>query len=74
MPDHAVVRPEPPDQSAFFNLVIALGLLFNHVAFQYTKAGWPSRAMKGLAWAWMGLMMLMTVWVFVGWMTPAPRG
>ena len=61
------------DQTAFFNLVIALGLLFNHVAFQYTKTGWPSTVMKGLAWVWMGLMILMTVWVVVGWMTPAPR-
>jgi hypothetical protein len=62
------------DQTTFFILIISLGLLFNHVAHLYAKTGWPSRVMKGLVWVWMGVMMLMTVWVFAGWMTPAPRG
>jgi hypothetical protein len=69
-----VVRLGGFDRSALFSLVIVLGLLINLVALKYTKAGWPSRVMNGLVWAWMGLGTLMMVWVFVGWMTPAPRG
>jgi hypothetical protein len=36
----------------YVNLVIALMLLLNHIAIHYTKAGWPSRVMKGIACAW----------------------
>ena len=34
------------------NLVIALALLFNHIAYQLTKRGWLSRVMKTIAWIW----------------------
>jgi len=62
------------NQSAFLNLFLVLGLLFNLVALKYTKAGWPNRVMQGLAWLWISLALVMMIWVFVGWMTPAPRG
>ena len=32
--------------------MIALGLLFNHIALYFTKKGWPSRVMKTIACFW----------------------
>ena len=34
-------------------LVVCLMLLFNHVAYNFTKAGWKHRVMKTVAWTWM---------------------
>ena len=37
------------------NLVVALMLLFNHIAFSITTKGWPSRIMKTVSVIWMVL-------------------
>ncbi len=37
------------------NLMIALMLLFNHIAYNFTKTGWKSRVMKTIAWMWVAL-------------------
>ena len=34
------------------NLVVALMILFQHIAFYFTKTGWPSRVMKTITWIW----------------------
>ena len=36
----------------YVNLVVALGLLFHHIAFYFTKTGWPSLVMKTIAGIW----------------------
>ncbi len=46
------------------NLMIALMLLFNHIAFNFTKTGWKSRVMKIVAWVW---MILVFVYVYISW-------
>ena len=46
------------------NLVVALMLLFNHVAFHFTKAGWISRVMKIAAGIWAVLGLVYIFWVF----------
>ena len=46
------------------NLVVALMLLFNHVAFHFTKAGWTSRVMKIAAGIWAVLGLVYIFWVF----------
>ena len=46
------------------NLVVALMLLFNHIAFHFTKAGWISRVMKIAAGVWAILGLVYIFWVF----------
>ena len=36
----------------YSSLAVPLTMLFNHIAFQYTKRGWKSKVMKGFAAAW----------------------
>ena len=40
------------DYDQYANLLVALMLLFNHIAWQFTKKGWLSRVMKTIAWTW----------------------
>lgn len=46
------------------NLVVALMLLFNHVAIFFTKAGWMSRVMKIVSGIWAVLGLIYIFWVF----------
>ena len=46
------------------NLVVALMLLFNHIAFHFTKAGWMSRVIKITAGIWAVLGLVYIFWVF----------
>ena len=42
------------------SLIIVLILLFNHIAYQFTKKGWLSRVMKTIAWIWIAF-----VWAYL---------
>lgn len=46
------------------NMVVALMLLFNHIAFHFTKVGWISRVMKITAGIWAVLGLVYIFWVF----------
>ena len=46
------------------NLVVALMLLFNHIAFHFTKAGWMSHVIKITAGIWAVLGLVYIFWVF----------
>ena len=46
------------------NLLIALMLLFNHIAIFFTKTGWKSRVMKTVAYAW---IVLVFVYLYISW-------
>ena len=45
------------------NLVVALMLLFNHIAFDFTTSGWQSRVMKTTAVIWIVLVFAYGFWV-----------
>ena len=45
------------------NLVIGLMLLFNHIAYNFTKTGWKSRVMKTVAGVWTVLGLVYIFWV-----------
>ena len=45
------------------NVVVVLMLLFNHLAFQYTKTGWPIKIMKNHAFCWLAFGMIYLAWV-----------
>ena len=42
--------------------MITLMLLFNHIAYHFTKQGWINRVMKTIAWTW-----IMFVWAYILW-------
>ena len=46
------------------NLVVALMLLFNHIAISFTKTGRKSRVMKIIAGIWAVLGLIYIFWVF----------
>ena len=46
------------------NLVVALMLLFNHIALFFTKTGWISHVMKIAAGIWAVLGLVYIFWVF----------
>jgi hypothetical protein len=54
----------------YLNLVVSLMLLFNHIAFQYTKTGWQSKVMKSVAMAWLafGIVYILCL----AWWVPPP--
>ena len=46
------------------NLIVALMLLLNHIAFSFIKTGWKSRVMKIVAGIWAVLGLVYIFWVF----------
>ena len=52
------------DYDQYGNLIIALVLLFNHIAYQLTKRGWLSRVMKTIAWIWIVFGFAYIFWIF----------
>ena len=46
------------------NVLIALTLLFNHIAFNFTKTGRTSRVMKMVALAW---IVVVSIYIYISW-------
>ena len=46
------------------NVLIALTLLFNHIAFNFTKTGRKSRVMKMVALAW---IVVVSIYIYISW-------
>ncbi len=44
--------------------MVTLMLLFNHIAYQFTKKGWLSRVMKTIAWIWIVFVCVYLFWFF----------
>ena len=44
--------------------MVTLMLLFNHIAYQFTKKGWLSRVMKMVAWVWLVFVSAYIFWIF----------
>ena len=42
--------------------MVTLMLLFNHIAYQFTKKGWLSRVMKTIAWIWIVFVCVYMFW------------
>ena len=47
------------------SLVVALMLLFNHIAFNFTKTGWKSRVIKTAAFIWIAFGSAYILWVVI---------
>ena len=52
------------DRFRFSNLVAPLMLLFNHLAYNFTKKGWLSHVMKTIAWIWVAFGCAYLFWFF----------
>ena len=46
----------------YANLIVALMLLFNHIAYNFIKTGWKNRVMRTVAWTWMVLGFVYILW------------
>ena len=51
------------EHQSYMGLVIALILLFNHIAYFLTTKGWKSIVMKIVAWVWIGLGFVYFFWI-----------
>ena len=56
-----MIRTDYPDDK-FSNIVVVLMLLFNHIAFVYTKSGLASKIMKTIALAW---LIIGSIYIFI---------
>ena len=54
-------RSYPP---AYLSFMVVLGVLFNHIAWHFTKKGRLNRVMKTVAWAWMLFVVGYLFWLF----------
>ena len=48
----------------YLSFMAMLGVLFNHIAWHFTKKGWPSRVMKTVAWIWLVIVVGYLFWLF----------
>ncbi len=58
------VSSDQLDRVMYANVVIALMLLFNHVAFHITKKGWASRVMITVSAIWTVFGLAYVIWAF----------
>ena len=57
----------PPQNYSYHNYLGPITLLiviFNHIAWNFTKRGWLSRVMKTIAWLWMVFVVAYLFWFF----------
>ena len=52
------------DSPVNLSSMVVLGVLFNHIAWHFTKKGRLSRVMKTIAWIWMGFVLAYLFWFF----------
>jgi hypothetical protein len=50
-----LIRADYP-YSKFGNTFVALMLVFNHIAYFYTRTGLASKIMKSIAWVWIAVV------------------
>ena len=60
---HHILKWRDFASDEYGNLVIALMLLFNHIAYNFTKTGWKSRVMKTVARLWIVIGLVYIFWV-----------
>ncbi len=54
------------DYHAYLGIILTLMLLFNHIAYHFTKKGWLSRVMKTIAWTWIVFVFAYLFWLGLG--------
>lgn len=59
-----LLRSRNFDYDQYGGPVIALILLFNHIAYYFTTEGWKSVVMKTIAWVWIAFGLVYFFWIF----------
>ena len=59
-----LLRSRNFDYDQYGGPVIALILLFNHIAYDFTTEGWKSIVMKTIAWVWIAFGLVYFFWIF----------
>ena len=57
----------PPQNYSYHNYlgpITLLMVILNHIAWNFTKRGWPSRVMKTIAWIWIAFVCVYLFWFF----------
>ena len=57
----------PPQNYSYHNYlgpITLLMVILNHIAWNFTKRGWPSRVMKTIAWIWIVFVCVYLFWCF----------
>ena len=52
------------DSHTYLLPMVTLMLLFNHIAYHFTKKGWINRVMKTIAWTWIVVGWAYILWIF----------
>ena len=59
-----VLPPQSYNYHSYLVPITLLMLLFNHIAWNFTKRGRLSRVMKTIAWIWMAFVVAYLFWFF----------
>ena len=59
-----LLPPQSYDYHSYLGPITLLMVIFNHIAWNFTKKGRLSRVMKTIAWIWMGFVGAYLFWFF----------
>ena len=59
-----VLPPQSYNYHSYLGPITLLMVLFNHIAWNFTKRGWLSRVMKTIAWIWIVFVCVYLFWFF----------
>ena len=59
-----VLPPQSYNYHSYLAPITLLMVLFNHIAWNFTKRGRLSRVMKTIAWIWMAFVVVYLFWFF----------
>ena len=59
-----VLPPQSYNYHSYLAPITLLMVLLNHIAWNFTRRGWPSRVMKTIAWVWIVFVCAYLFWFF----------
>ena len=59
-----VMPPQSYNYHSYLAPITLLMVLLNHIAWNFTRRGWPSRVMKTIAWIWIVFVCAYLFWFF----------
>ena len=59
-----VLPPQSYSYHSYLAPITLLMVLLNHIAWNFTRRGWPSRVMKTIAWIWIVFVCAYLFWFF----------
>ena len=59
-----LLPPQYYSSHNYLGPITLLMVILNHIAWNFTKRGWPSRVMKTIAWIWIVFVCVYLFWFF----------